>query len=224
MCRGQPVCTVLGDRPEAWSSRAPLPVPSWFNTQLDAFSLAVQEAAHGDRRQAVELLAAVGSADLRTWYVEHGQVSGRFRVRVRRPMVFSLVSLLERDAQRSPDGFAKEIFRRDGFLCRYCGLRVIPKQVFAAFARAVGVEAFRATGTNDERHGVVLAFRANVDHVLPWKLGGATAPENLVTACWSCNYGKAGYAIEQRGQSYWRELLGSKRAIGVRSCFLLSSE
>lgn len=72
-------------------------------------------------------------------------------------------------------------------------------QVLAAFARVVGVKAFRATGTNEERHGAVLAFRANVDHVVPWRLGGATSPDNLVTACWSCNCGKAGYTMEQLG-------------------------
>jgi hypothetical protein len=135
------------------------------------------------------------------------------------------VLLSERDVQRSPDSYAWEVFRRDGYLCRYCGLRVIPKQVFTAFERVVGAQAFRATGTNDQRNGVVLAFRANVDHVVPWKLGGVTTPENLVTACWSCNYGKAGYSIEQLGiedprsfgpsPSEWDGLLSHLRGMQV---------
>ena len=163
MCRARAVCTVLGDRAELWSTRAPLPVPSWFDAQLHIFALAVQAAARGDKRQAVELLAMVRSTDLRAWYVEHGQVSGQFRVRVRRAPIPEPVPPTKRDARRSPDAFANDVFRRDGYLCRYCGLRVVPKQVLAAFAAVVGTEAFRATGTNEQRHGVVLAFRANVD-------------------------------------------------------------
>ena len=198
MCRAKALCAVLGDRPEFWSTRAPLLAPPWFNAQIDAFAAAVQAAALGDKRKAVEHLATVKSTDLRVWYVEHGQMSGRFRVRGRRLPVPQAISP-SRDAQRSPDAFAKQLFLRDGHLCRYCGVRVVPKQVLAAFAAVVGVKVFCATGTNEARHGVVLAFRANVDYVVPWKLGGPTNPDNLVTACWSCNYGKAGYTIEQLG-------------------------
>jgi hypothetical protein len=82
---------------------------------------------------------------------------------------------------------------------------VVPKNVLNAYSEAVGDETFRATGTNAERHGVVLAFRANVDHVIPWNLGGRTNVENLVTACWACNYGKAGYTLEQMGLEDPRE-------------------
>jgi 5-methylcytosine-specific restriction endonuclease McrA len=63
----------------------------------------------------------------------------------------------------------------------------------------VGRDVFRASRTNQERHGVVLAFRANIDHVVPWKLGGKSDDSNLVTACWSCNYGKAQYTLDQIG-------------------------
>ena len=34
---------------------------------------------------------------------------------------------------------------------------------------------------------------------MPWKLGGRTNTDNLVTACWSCNYGKSGYTLEELG-------------------------
>jgi hypothetical protein len=32
-------------------------------------------------------------------------------------------------------------------------------------------------------------------------LGGRTDESNLVTSCWSCNYGKANYTVEQIGIS-----------------------
>jgi 5-methylcytosine-specific restriction endonuclease McrA len=42
-------------------------------------------------------------------------------------------------------------------------------------------------------------FVATLDHVTPWSLGGRTDESNLVTSCWSCNYGKANFTVEQIG-------------------------
>jgi hypothetical protein len=55
-----------------------------------------------------------------------------------------------------------EVFRRDGFRCRYCGL-------------------------NAGETGAGLT----IDHVVPVALGGANEPSNLVTACKDCNAGKS---------------------------------
>lgn len=54
-----------------------------------------------------------------------------------------------------------EIFRRDGFRCRYCGLPAAE------------------TGEG-----------LTIDHVIPKALGGTNEPGNLVTACKDCNSGK----------------------------------
>jgi len=58
------------------------------------------------------------------------------------------------------------VLQRDGFRCRYCG----------------------RTGSSP---GVVL----HVDHVVPLAAGGATAEDNLLTACEECNLGKATRAV-----------------------------
>jgi 5-methylcytosine-specific restriction endonuclease McrA len=42
-------------------------------------------------------------------------------------------------------------------------------------------------------------FVATLDHVIPWSLGGRTDESNLVSSCWSCNYGKANFTVEQIG-------------------------
>lgn len=61
---------------------------------------------------------------------------------------------LLRKSQRQIDQWISwEVFRRDGFVCRYCG-----KQA-----------------------------PLTVDHVITWEQGGATVPENLVSACRRCN-------------------------------------
>lgn len=57
------------------------------------------------------------------------------------------------------DDQKREIFRRDGYTCQYCGHR----------------------GN---------ALTLHVDHVIPLRRGGTDDPENLTTACWSCNLEK----------------------------------
>lgn len=204
MCRGKKSCSELGVDPQNWSKDCPLISPEWFSKEISTFANAVFQASIGNKTKSIEILNRIRSNELRDWYVEHSQVSGNFRNRLLRVKTQTSHNILL-DSQRSPDPYAKEIFERDNYICRYCGTMVVPKQVLVAYSKAVGDDVFRATGTNAQRHGIVLAFRANADHVVPWKLGGKTNPDNLVTACWSCNYGKSGYTLEELGLNDPRE-------------------
>lgn len=226
MCRGKQNCSELGTNPENWSKVAPLLPPLWFKEELSLFSSAVHEAAVGNIEKSLKSLLKIRSNELREWFVEHGQVSGRFRTRILK-IQSSVTNNPELDPLRSPDRFAKEVFSRDGYHCRYCGIGVIPKEILASYGKAVGVNSFCATGTNQARHGVILAFRANADHVYPWNSGGKTNLDNLVTSCWSCNYGKAGYTLEELGltdpreneiiSNDWDGLLSLKRGLKQNS-------
>jgi len=198
MCRGKQICTELGDQPNTWSKQAPLLPSVWFGGQLIAFSNAVRSAAAGDVTSARDQLRMVRSDDLRAWYVGHGKQAGHCRY----PHLGRLPPEVAKSTPvppASPKRFMKEVFKRDGYRCRYCTLRVIPEEVLKAFSKVVGVDTFCPTGTDQQRHGAALAFRANADHVVPWSLGGQTDPDNLVTACWSCNYGKDCYTLGQIG-------------------------
>ena len=148
---------------------------------------------------ARDQLRIVCSDDLRIWYVEHGLTSGSFRRRhLGCPQTEVATSL--RDPKRCPSRSINElVFKRDGYHCRYCTRRVIPKEVLEAFSKVVGVDAFCTTGTDLQRHGAALAFRAIADHVVPWSFGGRTDPDNLVTACWPCNFGKGHFTLGQIG-------------------------
>lgn len=59
-----------------------------------------------------------------------------------------------------------EVFKRDAFRCRYCGV------------------------SNADESTLLV-----VDHIVPVAEGGATAFENLVTACEPCNQGKGGRSL-----------------------------
>jgi len=91
------------------------------------------------------------------------------------------------------------VFERDHYHCRYCGVPIVAKEPLRAFERAVGISVFRVLGTNAQQHGVIHAFKVVADHVVPHKLGGRTLPENLVTSCPGCNYGKENFTLEQLG-------------------------
>jgi 5-methylcytosine-specific restriction endonuclease McrA len=198
MCRHSQFCTELRGGPETWSRHAPLLPPAWLEGELDLFVDAVHAAAGGNRAASLEALARIRSDDLRNWYVEHGQNSGLFRYRGlgKRPAEHPSAPC---DQTRLSKAIEAAVLRRDGHRCRYCGRRIVTEQLFDAFERAVAQKHFRARGSNQQRHGVVLAFRACADHVVHWRHGGPTSMDNLVTACWPCNFGKYHYSLGQLG-------------------------
>jgi 5-methylcytosine-specific restriction endonuclease McrA len=186
---------LLSDDPEHWDKHAPLPPPTWFPDAALAFRRAVISASEGDVASALLALRETREDELREFFVEHGQMAYRFRASPKRASLSS-----DRDPIRSISrALERAVIDRDHARCRYCGVPVVPRTVLSAFARVVGTDAFPTTGTNAGRHGVVLAFRANIDHVVPYNRGGRTDATNLVTSCWSCNYGKNRFTVEELG-------------------------
>jgi len=102
------------------------------------------------------------------------------------------------ETERSIRAFETTVYERDGYTCRYCSIRVIDTKALLRFEKLVGSQNFKVKGkSNQIRHGVALVFRATADHVTPISFGGRTNLENLVTSCWSCNYGKYDALLEQ---------------------------
>lgn len=203
MCRGRTKCSELGPV-EKWSNHAPLPPPPWIRAEISLLREAFTRAAAGDVAKAIHAVDSLADARCREWCVEHGQVSGR--IRFRQLGRHSAATRAPAGDRRNPDrGLETAVYERDNYQCRYCGLPVIPRRLMVALGAVVGDARFPTGKHNHLRHGARLAFGAQVDHVVPFRSGGSTALENLVTACWSCNYGKASYALEQIGLSDPRE-------------------
>ena len=199
MCkqRANHYCTELGDDSSRWSKEAPLVKPTWINDSLSTFKTAFNLASHARIGEAQTILERNLDNNLRTWFDIHAQNTGTWRFKAfnkQNPM-----KVLPIDPVKDFKQFTSKAFSRDNFHCRYCGTPVIPKSVFRRTQELLGQDFLPLGRTNATRSGFYLMFAATLDHVTPWSLGGKTDLNNLVTSCWSCNYGKMNYTIEQLG-------------------------
>lgn len=194
MCRRRATCFELG-KPETWSINAPLPPPMWLRRDLTQLHESMRSAAAGRIDEALDQLRRIPDERIRDWCVEHGQMSGRFRAMNADPHAGSPA-----DGPRNASASLRRlVLERDGYACRYCDLPVMTREVLTAFSDLVGPENFPLGRPNAARHRAALASVAQFDHVLPYQLGGPTTADNVVTACWACNYGKDGYTLAQLG-------------------------
>ncbi len=199
MCKqkGRTFCSELGADVEEWSRNAPLPKPLWIEETFHTFSIALQLILEEKKREAQALLKNSRDLEMREWFNIHAQNSGGWRKKA-----FELPApepILPLDQVKIFTKFERTLFIRDNFQCCYCGTSVLPKKVFIEANAHIGDDAIPLGKTNATRSGFYLMFVATLDHVLPWSLGGRTDESNLVTCCWSCNYGKANFTIDQLG-------------------------
>lgn len=94
-----------------------------------------------------------------------------------------------------------EIGQRDGWRCRYCGLRLVHPGFFRAVAALLPAEFPSAPAPIE---GTALPayrlFDASPDHIVPVSAGGEHTKENLVTSCGACNYqAKGDCTLEELG-------------------------
>jgi hypothetical protein len=89
------------------------------------------------------------------------------------------------------------LYARDGWRCRFCGCRVVSSRA-RSLIRASLPDAV-PWGEAEGYHAAFFAMTASVDHVVPHSAGGGNEPKNLVTACWSCQFGRGSYTLEEVG-------------------------
>lgn len=88
------------------------------------------------------------------------------------PTFDNIIRFLEREDELTPSPYSRhipvdlreEIFKRDNYTCKYCGWK---------------------NGINGRKDKIL-----TVDHIIPWKYGGTTKEENLITSCLDCNIKK----------------------------------
>ena len=199
MCKqkGNSFCIELGAEVSAWSNQAPLAKPFWINESLNSFTTAYSLALEGKIYEARSSLKNSMDDALRTWFDIHAQNTGTWRLKAQNVSAPAKINSL--DSVKVFTKFEEALFQRDNYRCRYCQSKVIPRKVFRTLQKLIGEEFLYLKGTNAVRSGDYLMFCATLDHVFPHSLGGRTGENNLVTCCWSCNYGKSSYTLAQLG-------------------------
>ena len=167
--------------------------------EIDKFLQAVKVFIDGDREKSIHQISPIRGEEMRDWFIELGQRSGKYRVRRLDLPKPEKVDDHFRDPTRSPSRFEEAVFMRDGYRCRYCGIRLICKKFMQAFIKALRWTGFIKGSKNIERHGIIFATYPYADHVKPWNQGGRTDESNLVASCGCCNFGKGSYTVEQMG-------------------------
>lgn len=199
MCRGKNYCTELDKDINKWNKQCLLELPKWFNSQIDIFLDAVNLFVNVDRDGCIKLLSTLRNEEMQDWYIEHGQMSGKHRKNILNLSQPQIIGESFRDPMRSPKKYQKTVFKRDGYKCRYCGIRLLSQEFIKEFSKKLDSDFFQKGKTNKTTHGLILILWPVADHVFPWNMGGQTNKNNLVSSCSSCNYGKDGYTCEQLG-------------------------
>jgi hypothetical protein len=103
-----------------------------------------------------------------------------------------------RSRRQVPNAAAtRALHSRDGWRCRYCGCRVVSKSARDKMRAALpGAIPWRKS---EGYHAAFLALLATVEHVTPSSNGGDINSQNLVTACWPCQFGRCNYSLDELG-------------------------
>lgn len=121
------------------------------------------------------------------------------RVQRRRPVAPPAETVIKVPSRMPSGGATKALFARDGWHCRFCDCRVVPPNARSAMRAALpgAIPWSEAEGF----HGAFYALSASVDHVVPYSAGGTNEEENVVTACWSCQFGRGAWSLGEVGLS-----------------------
>lgn len=182
---------------EFWAPRACFlpPIPE-LEEAIDLISAAADALVAGDHGLAHSLAfkADIPAVNRTAW-----KIMDTVNADIHRFRKIKRSAPPERAKSRMPSEAEKSsIFARDGWRCRFCGVRVLCPKARKVMA-ALLPDAICWTGPSQDHHAAFYAASATLDHVLPHSLGGSNDPSNLVTTCWPCNFGRGGYHIGEAG-------------------------
>ena len=155
----------------------------------------------GRESAARDLFAEIRHLDAQQWFDAHAQNAGSQRATQLGPEPTPAASAPRSSARTGlevPCATVWDVYARDAYTCRYCGLPTIHANV-RILLNALVPDVIPWGKANRQRHGTLLAAWTQCDHLLPWWLAGSASPENLVTACAGCQWGKHHRTLEQVG-------------------------
>jgi hypothetical protein len=156
--------------------------------------------AEGDRATAEDMIRRADIPEIHRWLRPiwaDSSVHLQTTTRIELPPI----SRELRAKARMPNARLKTlIHERDGYSCRFCGIPVIRAAVRDRI-RTLYPAALRWGRKEIEQHSAFQAMWAQYDHILPHAHGGQNDLENVILTCAACNFGRAGYTLEEVGLS-----------------------
>jgi hypothetical protein len=173
--------------------------PFDFRVSFERLAKAVMFVVNGEHALALEHLAMTRHMEIREWFITCAQVAGSQRhAELGHPEAQELeVPKEKQDSRHISVPLGRSILERDGYLCRYCQIPVFYTAEAKKLQALFGAEHFRVSKSNRIAHGTLRAFYNSFDHVVPLSRGGRTSLDNLVTACYPCNFGKDNFTLNQ---------------------------
>jgi len=146
---------------------------AWYSTILDA-TVSALPSSIDDARALVEPIA--GEVWMGSLALYGGTTAGR----------------AVHSSRRVSDRTRAEVFRRDGFICTYCGGRAIPRCILVAISDVFPDEVpYYAHYRRGTVHPAYWALAPEADHVLAHAKGGSSDAANLTTLHAMCNTQKS---------------------------------
>ena len=180
-----------------WSPRACFAEPpSVLLKAMEQIDEAAFRLLEGGFDEAEQLLRSSDQPEIAA-YVD--LVQGKVRPEIHRYREVSGAPKLKKVKQRMPtDKQQLELFARDGWRCRFCGLKVVYRKAIKVMNTSFP-EAVRWDLPQRQQHPAFRASCASADHIVPHSRGGANDLSNLVTACGPCQFGRNQWLLEEVG-------------------------
>jgi len=103
-------------------------------------------------------------------------------------------------ARMPPESVKRELIKRDGYHCRFCGIPVIRSEIRDR-VRQIYPDQLQWGNSNATQHAGFQALWLQYDHLLPHSRGGQSVVENMIITCAACNFGRMQFTLEEVGLS-----------------------
>ena len=99
-----------------------------------------------------------------------------------------------------PVAVKREVFARDQYTCRLCGMQTVDVEVMKALSKAFPAEfPYHPRWRQDAVSPVYWTHVTSLEHVVPIARGGAHDASNFATSCYACNDARSDYLLEELG-------------------------
>jgi hypothetical protein len=187
------------------NTRVALPPRPWLREPIpeieqsaELLATAVAEHLADRRREAAALITKANLQSVRGWTESLWGKSSKYAPSG--PYLDVPAFGVSSSARMPGLQLQRDLHRRDGYYCRFCGIPVIRKQVRQRL-RKLYPELQIWGRSNQEQHAALQCMWAQYDHLIPHSRGGENTLPNLVITCAPCNYGRMQYTLEEANLS-----------------------